>query len=234
MSKPKKLKKSSKKTKKSRSSLHISPVQSNRSIKRSPIKTKRSLKKSKKVRRSLFSRFFQLISEGKLFIILGILLLLISGIYHVYEITKYSFTTPPPVKTNIKRTPVPIHIAIDQTTMDFPIIETVIQHGVWQVADDGASHLNISARPGENGTIIIYAHNLLSRFGSLPYVSIGQKVTLTTADKKKHVYIIKKTQVVDPNDTKVLVSQKGEVLLMYTCYGFADLQRFMVFAYPEK
>lgn len=198
-------------------------------------RVKKSSKKTVKKSLSPLSKILKFINEGKLFIIIGLLLLLISGIYHIYEITKYSFTTPPLAeRSNVKRTAVPTHIAIDQTTMDFPVVETVIQHGVWQVADDGASHLNISARPGENGTIIIYAHNLLSRFGSLPYVSIGQKVTLTTADKKTHIYIIKKTQVVDPNDTKVLTSQKDEVLIMYTCYGFADLQRFVVFAYPEK
>ena len=227
MSKPKKHKKSlSQKTK---------PIQSHRH----PELVSGSQKKLKQTKSlshlSLLSPIFQFINEGKLFIIIGVILLLVSGIYHVYEITKYSFTAPPPPpKTAAKRPAIPTHIAIDQTTMDFPIFETVIQHGVWQVADDGASHLTISARPGENGTIIIYAHNLLSRFGSLPYVSIGQKVTITTADKKQHIYIIKKTQVVDPNDTKVLTSQKGEVLIMYTCYGFADLQRFVVFAYPQK
>lgn len=178
---------------------------------------------------------FRFLSSAKFYFILGTFLILISVVYHVYEITKYSFTATPTVDTaqQVQRKPLPMHIDIDQTTMDFPVVETVIQHGVWQVADNGVSHLGISARPGEDGAIIMYAHNLLDRFGSLPYVYIGQKVTITTADNKKYVYIIKKTQVVSPTDTKILTNQKGEVLILYTCYGFADLERFVVLAYPQ-
>ena len=198
--------------------------------------SKKSPRKTRKKKISRFSRIFHFLSQTKTLIIIGILLILISGIYHIYEITKYSFTATPQivVKAQQKRLPRPTHIVIANTTMNYPIVETVIQHGVWQISDDGASHLAISANPGENGTIIIYGHNTLARFGSLPYVSIGQHISLTTADNKTHEYVIQKTQVVDPNDTKILTSQKGEVLLLYTCYGFADLQRFVVLAYPAK
>lgn len=201
---------------------------------------KYSKKVAKKVRSSVrkpvvkLLRYIRKNADGtKLLFFVGIILILISGIYHLYEITKYSFTTPPPVIQTVKQLPHPTYITIEGTSMSFPVYETVIQHGVWQIADDGASHLDISANPGENGTIIIYGHNTLIRFGSLPYVFQGQTVNLMTADNKIHSYIIQKTQVVDPTDTKVLTSQKGEVLIIYTCYGFADLQRFVVFAYPK-
>lgn len=152
----------------------------------------------------------------------------------MYEITKYSFTTPPPVqKKEVKRLPVPTFINIQGTAMVFPVFQTVIEHGVWQIAEDGASHLAASANPGENGTILIYAHNTLVRFGSLPYVYVGQQITLTTKDGKIHSYTVKKTMVVSPNQTNILFSQKGEVLVLYTCYGFADLERFVVFAFPN-
>lgn len=170
-----------------------------------------------------------------LLFVLGIFLILLSVTWHIYEITKYSFTTPPPVqKKEIKRKPEPTFINIQGTSMAFPVFQTVIEHGVWQIADDGASHLALSANPGENGTILIYAHNTLVRFGSLPYVYIGQKITLTTKDGKTHTYTVKKTMVVSPNQTNILFSQKGEVLVLYTCYGFADLERFVVFAFPTN
>lgn len=201
---------------------------------------KYSKKVAKKVRSSIrkpvikFSRYVRKNADAtKLLFAVGIILIVISSIYHIYEITKYSFTTPPPIEKAIKRMPRPTYISIEGTTMSFPVEETVIQHGVWQIADDGISHLAISANPGENGTIILYGHNTLARFGSLPYVFQGQTVDLTTADNKVHSYTIQKTQVVDPTNTKVLTSQKGEVLILYTCYGFADLQRFVVFAYPK-
>lgn len=202
--------------------------------------TKKILKKSIKKTRSSLRKFSKAIrkntNQARTLIIIGIIFILISTIYHVYEITKYSFTTPPPqtIKAEQKRLPRPSYITIQGTDMSFPVFETVIQNGVWQIADNGASHLGISARPGENGAIIIYAHNTLVRFGSLPYVYPGQRVSLITQDKKDHEYVIRKTQIADPNDTKILTSQKGEVLIMYTCYGFADLQRFVVFAYPVE
>lgn len=197
-----------------------------------------SKKPSRKIRKKNTNRLYHLSNfflQAKTLIAIGIILILISGVYHVYEITKYSFTSSPiqEVKTQYKRLPKPVHITIENTDMNFSVAETVIQHGVWQIDNNGVSHLGISANPGEKGIIIMYGHNTLNRLGSLPFVSIGQHIFITTSDKKTHNYVIKKTQVVDPNDTKILTSQKGEVLLIYTCYGFADLQRFVVFAYPS-
>lgn len=170
-----------------------------------------------------------------IFFVIGFALVSMSITWHIYEITKYSFMTSPVVRSEQeKRMPVPTYIRIVGTTMNFPVFQTSIQHGVWQIADNGASHLVISANPGENGTIIIYAHNTLVRFGSLPFVYKGQKIILTTQDGKTHTYAVGKTVVASPTDTEVLMSKKGEVLVLYTCYGFADLERFVVFAYPTK
>lgn len=171
------------------------------------------------------------ISRAKLYFILGFTLLSLYGLWKINQMAKYSFAYTPPAVVSKKG--LPTFIAIKDNNIFLPIKETIIQNGVWEIADDGASHLATSARPGEHGTIIIYAHNLLAEFGSLPYVSLGEPIIISTADGKTYTYRAIKTEVVNPTDVEVLKSQKGETLILYTCYGFADLQRFIIIAKPQ-
>jgi len=162
----------------------------------------------------------------------GILFIAISLTYHIEQTINLTFYHQqlPPVQNT--RTPRPVEIQIDRVNIDLPIIETVISQNTWQIADNGISHLAISSRPGENGTIIIYGHNTADRFGPLLWLPIGEKVTLVTTDNKKYDYKIQKTVTVDPSDTKILTSQKGNTLILYTCTGFADLKRYVMIAKP--
>lgn len=169
-------------------------------------------------------------SKAKLYFVIGFTLLSLWGLWKVSQITKYSFAYQPHAATSKKG--LPTFIAIKDNNIFLPVKETLIQSGVWEVSEDGASHLATSNRPGENGTIIIYGHNTLAEFGSLPYMSIGEKVVISTADGKTYTYVVSKTAVVDPTDVDILKTQHGETLIMYTCYGFADLQRFVVVAKP--
>ncbi len=171
------------------------------------------------------------VSRSKLYFIVGFTLLCVYGLWKVNEITKYSFTYQPTAHASKKG--LPTFIAIKDNNIFLPIKETIIQNGVWEVSTDGASHLATSSRPGENGTIIIYGHNTLAEFGSIPYVSLGEPIIISASDGKTYTYIIKKTAVVDPTDVSILKNQQGETLILYTCYGFADLQRFVVVAKPK-
>lgn len=171
-------------------------------------------------------------TRTKLFWALGILLILISIGWRAHEASKLSFYFRPAPRIDTALTNRPTFITIKDLHILLPIQETAIVNGVWQVDDAGASHLAISARPGESGPIIIYAHNTKDRFGSLPYAYLGEEILITTADGKNHIYKVTQTMTVDPHQTDILTNQKDETLILYTCTGFADLQRFVVFAVP--
>jgi len=171
------------------------------------------------------------IFTAKFFFIVGLTLLSIYGLWTVNQLTKYSFAYQPVAHASKKG--LPTFIAIKDNNIFLPVKETIIQNGVWQISGDGASHLATSSRPGENGTIIVYGHNTLAEFGSLPFISIGETIVVSTADGKTYTYTVTKTVVVDPTDVSVLKNQHGETLVLYTCYGFADLKRFVVVAKPQ-
>lgn len=180
-----------------------------------------------------FKRFLKsLPTKTKFFWIIGISLILISLGWRAHEASKLSFYFHPAPRIDTALTNRPTFITIKDLHILLPIQETAIDNGVWQIDDNGASHLSISARPGESGPIIIYAHNTNNRFGSLPYASLGEEILITTADGKNHVYKVTQTMTVDPHQTDILTNQKDETLILYTCTGFADLQRFVVFATP--
>lgn len=200
-----------------------------------PKKRKHKIQKSIRARshRSSVKAFITSLPKLTKFLwIIGIVLLVISLAYKAHEAAKLSFYFSPAVRIDTAITNRPTFITIKDLNILLPVAETTIVNGVWQIDDNGASHLATSARPGEAGPIIIYAHNLKSRFGSLPYASIGEEVLLTTADGKTHVYKVTQKEVVDPHQTNILANQTNEVLILYTCTGFADLQRFVVFATP--
>jgi len=69
--------------------------------------------------------------------------------------------------------PIPTQLIIKKIGIDLPIEETAINNGVWQIGEKGASHLTISARPGEKGPIILYGHNTVDRLGPIRWLSKG-------------------------------------------------------------
>lgn len=162
----------------------------------------------------------------------GAFLILIPTFFYINEFVQLSFFTPKIPVVVQKHLSQPIGIRIPAVDMNLSIQETAISNKTWQVADTGASHLNVSSRPGENGPIILYGHNTTDRFGPIRWLSEKQTIILTTADGKNHAYTIVKTLQVSPDKTAIFFSEKGETLFLYTCDGFADLQRFIIVAKP--
>lgn len=168
----------------------------------------------------------------KLLFIIGITCIFLFASWKIHAMTLLSFSYHPisAIKTHSQN--FPKNIALPDSQINLPVFETHIINGIWQIADNGASHLATSANPGDNATVIIYGHNTISRFANLPYVFPGEKILVQTVNKKTYTYVIKQTAVVNPDQIDILADQKGETLIVYTCYGFADLQRFVVVAKP--
>lgn len=199
--------------------------------KKPPAKRKRSPRKHKKV---FFLQRVQTLSlHTKLLFIIGFVLISIPLIFYANETIQLAFFTPqvPVIHTNFAA---PTHIVITKVQLDLSIVEEVIHNGAWGISDNAISHLTTSARPGQAGPIILYGHNTTDRFGPIRWLSVGDTIQITTADKKVHTYVITKTQDVSPSQINFLTNVHGETLILYTCDGFADLQRFLVYATPKK
>lgn len=143
----------------------------------------------------------------------------------------YSFNSLPPQTKYSKNDSArisPARIKIAKINLDLPVIETKIQNGIWQIDKNGISHLQKSGVIGQNGNIILYGHNSWDRLGNLSKVSVGDSLEVIGSDDKRYYYIVQSTNVVSPSFVQILSPTGGQEVTIYTCYGFADLKRFVV------
>lgn len=130
--------------------------------------------------------------------------------------------------------PVPIHISVGDS-VSLPVVESGrLPDGTWAVSDTSANHVRQSANPGEEGNIIIYAHNLDRLFGKIQWINKGTIVRIRTTDGALYSYQVISTSIVYPSQTQLLLPTKHETLTLYTCTGLFDSQRFVVQAVPVK
>ncbi len=127
--------------------------------------------------------------------------------------------------------PLPTHIFIPWNT-DADIEPLAFVDGNWQISDTKVTYLVGSARPGEQGNIIIYGHNRREILGNIRVLKGGEKVTITTADGKQHLYKVTKAVEVEPSKVELLAPSETQILTMYTCSGFWDSLRYIVQATP--
>lgn len=162
------------------------------------------------------------------------LTLIISGTYHFYSRRVLSFNySPPAISEPAKPTSIS-RIRIDHLGVDLEVTEAKIVNGVWEISETGASHLTSSARPGEGGNIIIYAHNKMNFFGPLVNIKPDEEVVINTNNNQEFVYRVTQTQIVSPRFIGPVLPKDEEVLTLYTCTGLLDSQRFIISAKPAS
>lgn len=167
-----------------------------------------------------------LLVVGPMLVSIGLFLLF-------YERTILSFKrTPEKAVLTVGRKPAPARIIIDDLGINLPVAESQIVSGIWEISSKGASHLDISARPGENGNIVIYGHNRKVIFGSLPYIWVGDTIKIVNAEGQTFKYKVVNKATVKPDNLEFVLPKSEEVLTVYTCNGFLDTTRFVAIAKP--
>lgn len=176
---------------------------------------------------------------GKLKKLCGSLLLILLGLtlfsfggYHYYRTRILSFAKAPAQAETANRGELPVRITIPSIKIDLPIDVGSIADGVWQISYDHPTFLDASARPGMGGNTVIYGHNKKVIFGNLPYLSLGQKIYIKTADGKIHIYEAYKKDFVKSDRVDLVSPLDHEELTIYTCWGLFDSQRVVIKAKP--
>ena len=158
------------------------------------------------------------------------LLIILSGLLDIHQQHTLSFDAIPPSALSQNKTYIPTQIIIPKIAVNLPITESMIVNNTWQINPRGASHLTNSAEPGSIGNDIIYGHNTDDLLGPIRWLSIGDMIKIKRKDNRLFTYTIVKTITVSPNDINILDTTPDETLTLYTCTGFADLQRFVIVA----
>lgn len=126
---------------------------------------------------------------------------------------------------------IPISVQSPRLAIEKNITPVNLKNNKWEIAQNGGSYLIQSARPGENGPIIIYGHNTNKSMYWLHNLKSKDIVIITLNNKDSIAYKVQNILKVKPTDTNVLSSKNKETLVLYTCTGFADLYRLVVKAY---
>lgn len=169
---------------------------------------------------------------SQVLIFLGFLLLSF-GAVNYYRVRILSFNkVPEEVKITTKELDLPIELIIPSIEMDLKVEPGQIKDGVWQISASNATFLNTSTPPGAGGNTVIYGHNKKVIFGNLPYLSIGQKISIKTQSGKVYNYITDEKYFVGPDRVDLVSPTNHEELTIYTCWGLFDSQRVIVKAKP--
>ena len=98
----------------------------------------------------------------------------------------------------------------------------------------GVGHMTETVLPGKGDQIILSGHND-TVFRNFDKMKIGDRFIVNLSNGK-YTYEIRKTIIVDKDDTSVVRKMGEEVLVVTTCYPFVGPspapQRFVAYAYP--
>jgi len=184
----------------------------------------KGLKKPKKLQRN----------NSLFLIILGLLIFIFGGINY-YRVRILSFSnTPQATLDSVTNTDIPSEVIIPSIDIDLKIEPGKIKNDVWEISALNATYLNISSPPGSGGNTVIYGHNKKAIFGNLPYLSIGQKITVKTVSGNIYNYVVDSKYFVSPDKVEYVSPTVTEQLTLYTCWGLFDSQRAVIIAKPQK
>jgi sortase A len=140
-----------------------------------------------------------------------------------------------PLVQSLANVPVPtpgieqaIRIEIPALKVDAP----VVQGDGWEQLKKGVAQHIGSANPGENGNVVLSAHNDVygELFRHLDTLQPGDVVRLHT-QQREYEYVVDRTQVVEPTAVEVMASTGAPTVTLISCYPYlVDSSRIVVFA----
>ena len=148
----------------------------------------------------------------------------------------------------------PVRLSISSISLDQPIVEVQAQVEtiagqqvqLWNVADYAVGHHDTSADPGQGGNVVLAGHDDWHGevFRDLNKIEQGAEVTVTTADGKRHNYVV--SEILYRQEVGALLSERlktgeligpttDEQLTLVTCWPYGvDDHRLIVIARPAS
>lgn len=121
-----------------------------------------------------------------------------------------------------------IRLQIPKINQDVPIVEG---DGFEQLKK-GVGHNIFSANPGENGNVVLSAHNDIHGeiFRDLDQLEPGDKVIIFT-EQQEYIYIVDQIKVVEPTRVDVMEPTENPTATLISCYPYlVDNKRIIVTA----
>ncbi len=121
-------------------------------------------------------------------------------------------------------------LAIQSLDLELPLLEGVTD----KTLAKGVGHHPETAFPGQGDRIFIAGHNDTT-FSKISELEPGDEVELYLADGS-YRYVMRSSEIVDDEDTRVLAATGTESLVISTCYPFYNIanstERYLIFLEP--
>jgi sortase A len=120
-------------------------------------------------------------------------------------------------------------IEIPSIGVNAPIVPGVYD---WEQLKRGVGHHTGSALPGQEGNMVLAAHNDIygEIFRDLSKLSPGDEFTVSTG-ARSYTYIVTKIEIVEPTDVDVMQPTEHASATLISCYPYRiNTQRIVVFA----
>lgn len=140
-----------------------------------------------------------------------------------------------PLVQSLANIPVPTPSVEQAVRIEIPAIKIdapVVQGDGWEQLKKGVAQHIGSANPGENGNVVVSAHNDVygELFRNLDRLQPGDVVRVHT-QVREYEYIVDRTQIVEPTAVEVMASTGAPTITLISCYPYlVDKQRIVVFA----
>jgi sortase A len=182
----------------------------------------------------------------RLFLWLGIALLgyaggtaAYAGIHHRYQSWKFDQEAAAPVVARVAEAEVEVVEGDIVGKLEIPRLEisVMVLHGMAEnTLKLGAGHVPGTPLPGIEGNVVLAAHRD-TFFRKLEGIVPGDSIQVTIPRRQTYEYVVDSTDIVDPEDTRVMESRARPELTLITCYPFYFVgsapKRFIVHARPR-
>ncbi len=138
----------------------------------------------------------------------------------VQSLSNLPIPTPAPDQT--------VRLQVPRLNVDAP----VVQGDGWEQLKKGVGQHIGSANPGQNGNVVLTAHNDVygELFRNLDQLQPGDEVTVFT-QQRQYVYVVERTVIVEPTAVEVMASTGSPTVTLISCFPYLiDSQRIVVFA----
>jgi len=144
-----------------------------------------------------------------------------------------------PVVQSFAEVPIPTQSPQQAVRLQIPALEKdvpVVEGDGWEQLKKGVGHHIPSANPGEDGNVVLSAHNDIHGeiFRDLDQLETGDKVIIFT-EMKEYVYVVEETHVVEPTRVEFLEPTSEPTATLISCYPYlVDNKRIVVRAKLQK
>ncbi len=181
-----------------------------------------------KLRKKLTYDFLKLLSLELVLVLVGLSLIYVPKILKTspqsqFNPVIYSYPNQNELSTEIAPA-IPDSVVIPQINLDLNVKEASVSGNNWDLFDDQASWLVTSAKPGETGNVVIYAHNRRNLFSGLYGLKIDQFIYILTVNGW-YRYQVTEAKYVQATAIEEVMPTSEPILTLYTCGDFLDFSQ---------